>query len=161
MTSHQEDQSRRSVLAHRVGGMVALLVGVFFLVCSYQLSLGDFSQPGPGLWPFLVGVVMVGASILVLLTDAGDDHEPFTGQVRNVLLGVGALAVFITAFTYLGFILPGLLTFLFWLRFLAHESWRNTALLATALTALFYALFVPVLGVPFPQDVVAGLWGGD
>lgn len=161
MAPHHEDQSCRSGFAHRAGAIVALLVGVFFLVGSYQLSLGKFSQPGPGLWPFLVGVVMVGASVLVLLTDTGGDHEPFTGQVHNVLLGAGALAVFITAFTYLGFILPGVLTFLFWLRFLARESWRKTALLATALTTLFYVLFVPVLGVPFPQDAVAGLWGGD
>jgi putative tricarboxylic transport membrane protein len=154
-------QPRRPGFAHRIGGAVALLVGVFFVVQAYLLSLGEFSRPGPGLWPFLIGLVLIGAAILVLLTDSGADHEPFAPAARNVAFGVAGLAVFITAFTYLGFILPGLATFTCWLRFLARESWRTALVLAVVLTAVFYVLFVPVLGVPFPQDVVAALWGGD
>ncbi|MGP4016940.1 tripartite tricarboxylate transporter TctB family protein [Saccharopolyspora sp. 5N708] len=151
----------RPRLAHRIGGVVALLVGVFFVVQAALLPLGDFARPGPGLWPLLVGLVMIGAAILVLFTDSGADHEPFAPSARNVAFGVAGLAVFITAFGYLGFILPGLVTFACWLRFLARESWRDSLLLAVVLTVLFYVLFVPVLGVPFPPDVVAGLWGGD
>ncbi|WP_165968479.1 tripartite tricarboxylate transporter TctB family protein [Saccharopolyspora elongata] len=154
-------EPRRSGFAHRIGGAVALLVGVFFVVQAHSLTLGDFAAPGPGLWPFLIGLVMTGAAILVLLTDSGADHEPLTPAARNVVFGIAGLAVFIAAFTYLGFILPGLVTFACWLRFLARESWRNALLLAVVLTAVFYVLFVPVLGVPFPQDVVAALWGGD
>ncbi|MCI2418177.1 tripartite tricarboxylate transporter TctB family protein [Saccharopolyspora sp. K220] len=155
------EPGRRPGFAHRIGGVVALLVGVFFTVQAAMLPLGDFARPGPGLWPLLVGLVMIGASILVLCTDSGADHEPFTASARYVAFGVAGLAVFVTAFNYLGFILPALVTFTCWLRLLARESWRTALLLGVVLTALFYVLFVPVLGVPFPQDVVASLWGGD
>lgn len=147
---------------YRLGGLVALAVGVFFMVSAYQLSFSLPMQPGPGpgAWPFLVSAVMVASSTIVLLTDRGEDYERFTGRVGVIGLGLASLAVFIVAFAFLGFILPGFLTLAFWLRFLGGESWRTTLLLSVLFTAIFYVLFVPLLGVPFPRDVVAILWGG-
>jgi putative tricarboxylic transport membrane protein len=73
---------------------------------------------------------------------------------------VVSVAVFILLFQALGFIIPALLTFLFWLKFLGGESWVVSGLLAVLFTAGFYVLFGQVLAVPFPDDVVAALWGG-
>lgn len=148
---------------HRIGGVVALAVGVFFIVNAYQLSFSLPTQagPGPGVWLSLVSGVMVASSVVVVLTDHGEDYERFTGRVKVIGLGLASLVVFIVAFAYLGFILPGFLTLAFWLRYLGGESWRTTLLLSVLFTAIFYVLFVPLLGVPFPDDVVSILWGGD
>lgn len=148
---------------YRLGGLATLAVGVFFMVGAYQLSFSLPTQPGPGpgLWPFLVSVVMVASSVVVLFTDRREDYERFTGRVGIIGLGLASLVVFIVAFAYVGFILPGFLTLAFWLRYLGGESWRTTLLLSVLFTAIFYVLFVPLLGVPFPDDVVAILWGGD
>ena len=137
--------------AYRLGSIVALVVSVYFVVSAYQLSLGSLTQPRPGLWPFLVGLVMTVSSVALFFTDNREDYERFTGRFRFIILGLLSLGAFIVAF----------LTFVFWLRFLGEEPWGRALGLAVLFTALFYILFVLLLGVPFPDDVVARLWGGD
>lgn len=147
--------------AYRLGSIVALAVSVFFVVSAYQLSLGSLTEPRPGLWPFLVGLVMAASSVALFFTDDREDYQRFTGRFRFIIFGLLSLAAFIVAFAFLGFILPGFLTFVFWLRFLGEEPWGRALGLAALFTALFYILFVLLLGVPFPDDVVAMLWGGE
>jgi putative tricarboxylic transport membrane protein len=146
---------------YRLGSIVALAVSVFFVVSAYQLSLGSLTEPRPGLWPFLVGLVMAASSVALFFTDDRGDYPRFTGRFRFIILGLLSLAAFIVAFAFLGFILPGFLTFVFWLRFLGEEPWGRALGLAALFTALFYILFVLLLRVPFPDDVVAMLWGGE
>jgi putative tricarboxylic transport membrane protein len=147
--------------AYRLGSIVALVVSVYFVVSAYQLSLGSLTEPRPGLWPFMVGLVMSVSSVALFFTDNREDYERFTGRFLFIILGLLSLGAFIVAFAFLGFILPGFLTFVFWLRFLGEEPWGRALALAVLFTALFYILFVLLLGVPFPDDVVARLWGGD
>jgi putative tricarboxylic transport membrane protein len=146
---------------YRLGSIVALAVSVFFVASAYQLSLGSLTEPRPGLWPFLVGLVMAASSVALFFTDDREDYQRFTGRFRFIIFGLLSLAAFIVAFAFLGFILPGFLTFVFWLRFLGEEPWGRALGLAALFTALFYILFVLLLGVPFPDDVVAMLWGGE
>jgi putative tricarboxylic transport membrane protein len=146
---------------YRLGSIVALAVSVFFVASAYQLSLGSLTEPRPGLWPFLVGLVMAASSVALFFTDDREDYQRFTGRFRFIIFGLLSLAAFIVAFAFLGFILPGFLIFVFWLRFLGEEPWGRALGLAALFTALFYVLFVLLLGVPFPDDVVAMLWGGE
>ena len=146
---------------YRLGSIVALAVSVFFVASAYQLSLGSLTEPRPGLWPFLVGLVMAASSVALFFNDDREDYQRFTGRFRFIIFGLLSLAAFIVAFAFLGFILPGFLIFVFWLRFLGEEPWGRALGLAALFTALFYVLFVLLLGVPFPDDVVAMLWGGD
>ena len=146
---------------YRLGSIVALAVSVFFVASAYQLSLGSLTEPRPGLWPFLVGLVMAASSVALFFTDDREDYQRFTGRFRFIIFGLLSLAAFIVAFAFLGFILPGFLTFVFWLRFLGEEPWGRALGLAALFTALFYILFVLLLGVPFPDDVVAMAWGGE
>lgn len=146
---------------YRLGSIVALAVSVFFVASAYQLSLGSLTEPRPGLWPFLVGLTMAASSVALFFTDDREDYQRFTGRFRFIIFGLLSLAAFIVAFAFLGFILPGFLTFAFWLRFLGEEPWGRALGLAALFTTLFYILFVLLLGVPFPDDVVAMLWGGE
>ena len=146
---------------YRRGSIVALAVSVFFVASAYQLSLGSLTEPRPGLWPFLVGLVMAASSVALFFTDDREDYQRVTGRFRFIIFGLLSLAAFIVAFAFLGFILPGFLTFVFWLRFLGEEPWGRALGLAALFTALFYILFVLLLGVPFPDDVVAMAWGGE
>jgi putative tricarboxylic transport membrane protein len=146
---------------YRLGGVVPLLLGIFGLVYSYTLGFGAPAQPGPGFWPFIASGVVVAASIVLLLTEhSGEQYERLTARARFIGYGVASVAVFILLFQLLGFILPALLTFAFWLRFLGGESWRMTALLSVLFTAGFYLLFDQLLRVPFPDDVLEVFWGG-
>lgn len=147
---------------YRLGGVATLLLGVFGSFYSHLLDLGDPATPGPGFWPFIASLVVVGTSGVLLFTErTGEDYERFTARARFIGYGAASVAAFILLFQILGFIIPAFLTFLFWLKFLGEESWVMSGLLAVLFTAGFYVLFGQVLAVPFPDDVVAALWGGE
>ena len=140
---------------YRIGGLAPLSLGVVCLFYSYSISLGRITNPGPGLWPFIVSAVIVVASCVLLFTErSGEDYEPFTGKTRLVVAGAVSAGVFIYLFQWFGFIVPGFLTLVFWLRFLGNESWGLTLSIAALVTAAFYLLFATLLGIPLPESVL-------
>lgn len=149
---------RRQV--HRLGPLVVLGVGVAALVGAVGLSLGEMTAPGPGLWPFIVALLLTGSSLILVAVDDPEDYERWTRGSARIAGGVAGLAVFVVAFEAVGFVLPAFLMLLLWLRIFGHESWRWAVGLALAGSVGIYLLFDRVLGVPFPDDLVAGLVGG-
>ena len=140
---------------YRIGSLAPLSLGVVCLIYSYTLSLGRITSPGPGLWPFIVSAVIVVASCVLLFTErSGEDYEPFTRRTWLVVVGAVSAAVFIYLFQWFGFIVPGFLTLVFWLRFLGKESWVMTLSIAALVTAVFYLLFATLLGIPLPESVL-------
>jgi putative tricarboxylic transport membrane protein len=140
---------------YRVGSIAPLLLGVACLFYSYSLSLGRITNPGPGLWPFVLSTVIVVVSLVLLFTErSGEDYESFTGKTWLVAAGALSTGVFIYLFQWFGFIVPAFLTLVFWLRFLGEESWVLTLSVATLVTVGFYVLFATLLGIPLPESVL-------
>lgn len=145
---------------HRLGPLVVLGVGAAALVGAVGLSLGELTAPGPGMWPFIVALLLTGSASILVAVDDPDDYEAWTlGSVR-IAGGVAGLGVFVVAFDAIGFLIPAFLFLLLWLRIFGRETWWWSLGLAVAGSAGFYVLFDLVLGVPFPDDVVVELFGG-
>jgi putative tricarboxylic transport membrane protein len=144
---------------HRIGPLLVLAVGVGALVGAVGLSLGELTQPGPGLWPFIVAALLTGTALVLLVVDDPEDYEAWTRGTARIVGGVAALAVFVVAFEAIGFVLPAFLMLLLWLRVFGRESWQWSLGLALAGSIGFFVLFDQALGVPFPDDVVAELVG--
>jgi len=135
-----------------VGALVGLAIGVGAAVMAYGYGLGSLHQPGPGLWPFVVSVVIVVLSALLLVVGRGlDDSEKFTRS--SVLAGIGAITfvAFGLLMPLIGFEIPAVLLCVVWLRFLGGESWRNTVVISLLTTAVFYFLFLYGLRIPLPH----------
>ena len=147
--SGHEEIPRAGAWAHYVAGLVPLALGAAAMVYSLGLGFGGPTDPGPGLWPFVTGAVLVATSVLLLAfgRGLGEDYESFTSGARTIALGVVSLAVFVVLFQRVGFELPSLLVFVFWLRFLGGESWRTTLAVAVGATAAFYVLFIVLLNI--------------
>jgi putative tricarboxylic transport membrane protein len=160
-TAPSTGTARRGLRAqvHRVAPLVVLAIGVGALVGAVGLSLGGLTAPGPGLWPFIVALLLTGTALVLVVVDDPADYEPWTGGTARIVGGLAGLAVFVAAFDAVGFLLPAFLMLLVWLRVFASESWRWSLGLALAGSVGMYLLFDEVLGVPFPDDVVAGLVG--
>lgn len=145
---------------HRIGPLLVLAVGVAALAGSFALSLGELTAPGPGLWPFIVALLLTGTALVLVVVDDPEDYEPWTRGTARIAGGLAGLAVFVVAFEVIGFLLPAFLMLLLWLRVFGRESWQWAVGLALAGSVGLYLLFDQLLGVPFPDDVVAGLVGG-
>jgi putative tricarboxylic transport membrane protein len=145
---------------HRIGPLLVLAVGVAALAGSVGLSLGTLTAPGPGLWPFVVALLLTGTALVLVVVDDPQDYEAFTRGSARIAGGIAGLAVFVGALEMVGFLLPAFLMLLLWLRVFGREPWRWALGLALAGSVGLYVLFDTVLGVRFPDDVVAGLVGG-
>jgi hypothetical protein len=132
--------------------VVAGLVGVAGLIGSLALGLGRLTQPGPGLWPFVISVVVtVLAVALALVGRHGEDTEKFSRASVLTAIAVVTLVAFALLLPLIGFEIPSLLLTFVWLRFLGKESWVSSVAISVGTVAAFYVLFVLVLQIPLPR----------
>jgi putative tricarboxylic transport membrane protein len=135
-----------------VGAVVGIAIGVAGAVLSYGYGLGSLTEPGTGLWPFIVSVVIAAMSAVLLVVGRGlTDSEAFTRSSVLPLVGVVTFIAFGLLMPVTGFEIPALVLCVIWLRFLGGESWRNTIVISVATTALFYFLFLYGLRIPLPH----------
>ena len=141
---------------YRIAPLVLLLFGAVAMLQARDLSLGELSAPGPGLWPFIVAGVLTLTALVLLFIDDPADYEPWTRGTAGIGLGLISLGVFIVLFQAIGFLVPAVLMLLFWLRLFAREPWKWAVPLAVIGAVVFHLGFVEALGVPFPDDIVLG-----
>jgi putative tricarboxylic transport membrane protein len=135
-----------------VGALVALAVGVGGAVLANGYGLGSLREPGPGLWPFVLSVVIAALSLILLVTGRRlTDSEAFTRSSTLPLIGLITFIAFGLLMPVIGFEIPALVLSVIWLRFLGHESWRSTIVISVVTTAVFYLLFLYALGIPLPH----------
>jgi putative tricarboxylic transport membrane protein len=149
----EEDRPPQGGPAYQtVGALVGIALGVGGAVLSYGYGLGSFSQPGTGLWPFIVSALIAVLSAVLLVIGRGlTDSEEFTRSSALPAIGVVTFIAFGLLMPVTGFEIPALVLCVIWLRFLGGESWRNTILIGVATTAAFYFLFLYGLQIPVPH----------
>ncbi|WP_347059061.1 tripartite tricarboxylate transporter TctB family protein [Blastococcus sp. HT6-30] len=145
---------------HRIGPLVLVLLGVAALLGARGLGLGELSIPGPGLWPFIVSILLTGTGLILLFVDDPEEYEPWTRGTLGIAMGLVSLGVFIVLFQAIGFLVSAVLMLLFWLRIFAREPWRWAVPLAVIGALVFHLLFVEALAVPFPDGIVFAPFGG-
>ncbi|MEW1973837.1 tripartite tricarboxylate transporter TctB family protein [Microbacterium profundi] len=150
----------REQMIWRIPYLGAGALGLYFLFGSISLGIGTMAAPGPGLWPFMISIILVTCCIVGLIAATGEDVDGFGSRLIRPALGLITLCCFVLLFPVVGLLLTGVVVLTFWFRFLARESWRMAVGLAVGVTAGSYLLFVVFLGAVFPPDIIAQLWGG-
>lgn len=134
------------------GALTGLAIGIAGAVLAYGYGLGSLREPGPGLWPFVVSVLIAGLSLLLLVVGRRlDDAEKFTRSSLLVAAGAVTFAGFGLLMPLIGFEIPAMVLCVIWLRFLGGESWRSTVVTSVVTTAVFYVLFIYGLRIPLPH----------
>ena len=159
-TAGTAPRAHRWLRLHRIAPVLLLALGVAAVLGSRGLGLGELTAPGPGLWPFIVSLLLTGTAAVLVLTDPAEDYEPWTRGTVRIIAGLVSLGVFILVFQTFGFVVAAFLMLVLWLRVFGGEPWRLTLVLAAGGTAVMYLLFVEALGVPFPDGLVDAVIGG-
>jgi putative tricarboxylic transport membrane protein len=135
-----------------VAALVPLVIGVGGIVLSWSYGLGSLSDPGPGLWPFAVSVLISGMSVLLLAIGPRlTDTEKFTRASWLPIVGSATFVGVALLFPVIGFEVPSVLLCLVWTRFMGGETWRSSILVSVGSVIAFHLLFVELLGVPLPR----------
>lgn len=137
-----------------VSGLMFLVVGVAFAWGATEYSFGNSARPGPGYFPFGLGILLALLGALVLfkaLTLESEGGDPI-GKIawRPLLIIVAAVAVFGVALPRLGLVctLPLLIT----MSALAGKEfhWRDVLISSLVLTLGSWALFIWGLKLTIP-----------
>ncbi len=140
---------------------VFILVALFYLATALGQPLGTRSQPGPGVYPILVGLLMLGSSLgLVLQAMRGRQATQPSIEWPTRLAGwrmlavAGASAGYIFLIPYLGDTLAGIGAMLLVLRAMGMRRWWMASALAVGMALAFHYVFVALLSIPLPRGVL-------
>lgn len=153
-------KSQRDLFA----GLLFVVTGVGFAYGSTQYDFGTSSNPGPGYFPFGLGVLLALLGALVLfkaMSIETRDGEPI-GRIgwRPLLLVVGAVVLFALCLPRLGLPISVVLTALLATRASIESKWWESALLAAGLAAFCTVVFILALKLNLPLwPIPLSRWG--
>lgn len=139
-----------------------LAVAVPYTVLAFGMEWRTTAgRIGPGFFPRLIGLALVGALLLALARSARDRKEASEGTggggtyVRTLLLMIGATVLFLVLLEPLGALLAGVGYMLATLTALNRGRWIVNVPVAVILPTALYLLFQTWLGAGLPLGVLA------
>ncbi len=148
--------------AHRFGlerlfELALLLIGIGVAAVSWDYGFGSLARPGPGLYPFFVGVAIAVFSLFTLLSGL---RSAVAGPVLNreramkLVLMSATFCLWILAMPVLGYVIVTLLATFAFCKIMKLEGWWKP-LAVSAGTALFiFLLFDYWLYVDLPTGIL-------
>ena len=160
------DGKRRGRL---IAGVLGLLLGSWFSWYTWtNVDMGTQDRPGAGVFPLVVGIGLVIASLLTIaeawFTDqvSGELNMPQGEKRRTVLLMAVAVVVLVATYRWLGQYVASCLFLIAALSILGNRSWVRNVVYGTAIGVGISAFFMELLGVRLPEGILGptGLIGG-
>lgn len=137
--------------------------GMFFCIGGIKYKLFDSGVPGPGLLPFIGGIIVVSLGLTLLLISyradisRSQDRESFFPEVdsfKKVTGSVLGLSLYAVVFEYIGFVVATFFLLIFLLRFIAMQRWPLVWITTFLTSAFFYFIFYSFLKVQLPKGVL-------
>jgi hypothetical protein len=139
-------------MANVASAVVLGVIAVAGVIGSLSLGLGTPSAPRPGMYPFIISVVLLVLVVVLAAVGRGAmGAEKFSRGSWAVFFGAATLLGLVILIPIIGFEIPSAVLTFIWLRFLGKESWRMSIFLSVIIVAAFYAFFVILVGVPLPH----------
>jgi putative tricarboxylic transport membrane protein len=153
------------------GGLVLLLLGIGYLAYNTQYPMDTWSNPGPAVFPLIVGGVFILLALAHLVQgvrqggwgDSGESSGSRTGFFRSVLQGCReskAFTLIVIFILYLflmkgvGFYLSSLLFVGVSSRLIGAKDWTKPLALAVGIDLFCYLLFEAWLKVSLPKGLL-------
>lgn len=143
----------------RTAGVVLLLVAAGVIQQSvWVLRLFDHGQPGSGLMPFGLGVILAVLALALILTNLGRDQKPQPfwepGAWAHPLLAIGITAAYVVIFDDLGAITSVFALVTGWLLLVERKPLLVSVGAGAATGLVVYLVFVRFLQTPFPEGLL-------
>ena len=164
---------KSSVVAHRgpshryveyVVATLCIVLGLITIVGSIKVGIG-WGPEGPksGFFPFYIGLLIVGASLLTcieLWMDKSKDHLfAEWGQLRQVMSVVIPTTIYTLVIPYLGIYLSSFILIAGFMKWLGKYPWGITIAVAIGTPAAIYVLFEKWFLIPLPKGPLENLLG--
>ena len=154
-----ETRSLQKSKAYRVIGVIGLVFSAGYLGLSFQLPFGRLDQPGAGVFPVIVGVMLLLASLTTMWEgwqlDKAEHIDLPAGAGRKRLLSlIGLLFGYFLALPWLGQILSSTVFCILLMRVLSDLRWPRIVAYSLVMSIALYVVFVFLLKVPLPRGTL-------
>lgn len=146
----------------RGGSIFFLVIGIYGLIFSTQLPMGRWNDPGPGVLPLFLSILLFVSGISWFIVgrpkrgeETGFDWRGIAKLVKTPFQIVVLTAAFIMAMTQVGFLLGTILYLFVVFVWVSHFSVRAALGLAIALGMASWLFFVKLLIIQLPT---MGIW---
>lgn len=132
-----------------------LILGLFVIFETRKMHIGSFSNPGPGLFPLLLGVILLISSLTSLfISNLGKvPRLSEATSLRNVIYVVGILLIFRFGLPVFGYNITTFLIFVLLLKIVGGQKWFKTIVYSIIFTSGSYLVFVKGFAIQFPKGI--------
>jgi putative tricarboxylic transport membrane protein len=143
-----------------IAGIVILLFGGATALFSLRMPLGTFRMAGPGMFPLILGILLMILSAVYVLNlffqgKKGPIKKAASSESSEspvpLILFLGTMVSVAAFFNRLGYPLSSFLLMAALLRILGVKRWMVTLPLASITAAVCYFIFVQLLRIPLPK----------
>lgn len=143
-----------------ITGMILFLFGGITVLLSLRMPIGNFRMAGTGLFPLLLGLLLMGLAGLFMVKihlqgkkEIAQVRGPGakSPSARQVVLFMGTMILAALLFNPLGYPGSSFLLMLALMRILGLRNWAFNILISGVTVVASYFLFVQWLKIPLPK----------
>ncbi len=142
-----------------LASLVLIFIGAGVIIGAIKLRVGSATEPQPGFFPFVGGVLLIVLSS-ILLVQAWRGRSlgaKAFGELGRPILLISGMVVYIAIFDWVGYVLATIMLSAVILRILETRSWWVLTVVSLVLSVGSYILFDRLLGVTLPGGILANL----
>ncbi len=136
---------------------ILMILGIIILIVSWGYGFGSFSRPGPGLYPFLIGALVLFFSLILLVLELKPKKsEPVfkEGGSLTFILMVITFCLWIVVMPFLGYVLVTFLATFAFGKIMKLEGWWKPLAVSVGTAFFIYLLFDYWLYIDLPRGIL-------
>ncbi len=144
-----------------VSGVFWLGIGLLLSLWSASYKVGNFREPGPGLLPLILGLLLILFSFILLIqakrsspASPGSSALFHPGGWKRVSYTVSIMLLAVFLYEPLGYLLTFFLLLTFLIRGAGSQQWRATLLITLLSLLSIYLIFVLLLKQQLPKGIL-------
>jgi putative tricarboxylic transport membrane protein len=133
-----------------------IVLGLLVTYVSWGYGFGTIARPGPGLYPFFLGVGIALFALLVLAfrLRRQSGEPPLSGsEMKTLALMSLTFCFWVLAMPLLGYVVVTLLCTCAFAKVMKLEGWRKPVALAAGTAGFIYVLFDHWLYIDLPRGI--------
>jgi len=137
--------------------LVLMILGVIILIVSWGYGFGTFRRPGPGLYPFFIGALVLFFSLILFILEMKPKktESVFTKKgALTFILMIVTFCLWIVVMPVLGYVVVTFLATFAFTKIMKLEGWWKPLAISVGTAVFIYLLFDYWLYIDLPRGIL-------
>ena len=147
----------KTIRLEMVFDLFLVLLGIVIVIVSFGYGFGSLRRPGPGLYPFFIGVAVLVLSLFVTISELRSKTDPHLMDregIKTFVLMTVTFCLWIVAMPLLGYVIVTLLATCAFCKIMKLEGWWKPLAVSAGTAFFIYLLFDYLLYIDLPRGLL-------